>query len=1243
MTIGLHMKSSLAAILILCSFSLCGKDVTISAGKWNLSFDSETGNWRQLSFQNKVILKSSGGIAPFDIKIDQVQTEVRKKEFKVSLDAAELTDASLADNTDSKILNGKFYLKKYNFDIKKQTADFFFTTGTWEVVETVVFHRNQLEVKAEFVQNSTQDLKFRGFQFNFPFSLNGKYYFPGNFFTDQSWRTQNSPRPQLPDHSRRMGNIRSISPKRTLRSSRLVPIGIFEPEQNFSTTVFMDCRTDSGSIRAERNAGSLKVTCRYGACGWALAGKKQNIGTVWLQVSQKSAEKALKQDFPNLLKQLGFVRKTRPEWVYDASIYTLTLGGAFQQEKGVFNSLADKMVPRVKQLGFKVFYLYPAQTGTGRYYPYDYKKMEPNFGSLEEYKKLIAVCHQSGMRFLQDTMPQGGTPHGAAYRKDNISEMITLENGNILSFWAFDFNNPVWQSKMADVSGFYAKLGVDGFRVDAPQGGYRPNWRKAGFPAQKPKFESLSGKAQFELPKGFWERSLAEHGGKMPPLEYQRANQTLNFGGMNMVEKMREGMQREKPDGALLLETDVHPFTAIGDLNYDSEMDSVQYKLSSLEPKTFVSMLRTWLDEQQSVYAPDALFMRYIETGGRADKMNADINVGIEANKALRSLCWLTKGVPMISVGNEIGIASHIRKLNYVRDALPELRRGSADYVSLKSSDGRIFTVLRSLNNSIAAGLINFSPRHVTATVTMPENMRSAIYGKKLKDVFDNNPVTEISPGEYRISLKPWHTAVLSAKTFPEFSGKVPSFSKSAGKVKLAETGNAFTVSSADYEVEINKSNGLISSYRSKSGVECQGDLFSVNGKFPAKWEYKVTKTPLRIQALGQSEAGLYDITYSFMPDKIDCAISLPGENDNAWIFSNVEQWQIDCIDGLVHDIAFPAGVRRITPSFGGSVGRNAANDHRMLWSLAEHPLNPKSPEVRFFSGKGGMRLKFFKEMPDHADLKVTDDKKMVLRFSKEKVVFALYPTAGLRRDALPGNFLKNGVHLNCDGPEWTVSNKHYVLYLNKRNGVIKKLFTQNGKGFSPALRLQDIEATGALRRAVPYATAGSDMESKVSVTETTKGFRLRFSGQIRGLFNYAELPLFVETDYLFDSSPNIKCEITFRSLYGAPQPKLQWYAQTLPAGKNVVLKSLTGEGLLPIKIMSSGSRKSFDFFSSKDCVLPQRKYHAGFVIGTAGEPENLQTDTKVSAVKENNTDGSFEWRSTRYSLRTGKKFEFFI
>ena len=1233
--------------LALFFFSVSAEELSVKCDLWELKFNSETGAWNLLCYKGKNLLSNSSGILPFELGFDQ-QSKPKKVERNVAFDAAELTDAALEDNgTGMKPKDGKFRLKKHHFDSMEKALTFFFTNGVWEVAETVIFHQDMLEIKARFGQFSSKDLKFRSFAFPIPLAVMGKYYFPGKFFTDEAWRMQNRANPPAPDFSKRMGSVRSLRPGRMMRSGRLIPVALFEQSPNCTVTVFMDTRTDGGSIQASRLGSTLKVNCRFSAQGWALSRRMQDLGSVWVKISERNAEASLKNDFPGFMKQLGFIRGDRPEWVYDAAIYSIPLSAAGTEEQNLFRTLAEASVPRAKQLGFNVLYIYPPQTGTGRYYPYDYMKAEPTFGTWEDYRKLIRNCHDSGLRLMQDTMPQGGTPHGAALRKDNLSEMCVLENGNILAFWAFDFNNPSWQKKMANAVEFYTRMGVDAYRVDAPQGGYRPNWRKAGFPAKKPYFENLSGTARFTLPAGFWERSLAEHGGVMPPLEYQRANQTLNLGGLNMVRAMREGMRKVQPEGALLLETDVHPFTAAGDLNYNSDIDSVQYKLASMRPELFVSILRTWLDEQQSLNAPDALFMQYVETGGRGDKMAASVNVGIEADKALRSLCWLIKGVPLLPEGAETGIAAHIQKLNHIRTASKELRRGDADYTSIRSSDRRIFPVLRTTKSGIAVGLINFSPKPVSTSITLPQSVLKRIDGKKAEEVFEGTVVKKTGRGTFALSMRPWQTAVLVWDPIrtgsKEKSGKTASVT---GIPSLKDDSKNFTVTTAGYRLKISKTNALIDSFSQNGKLLCRGDMLQTGKEFPNQWRFHTSNNGngVMIEASAESAAGKYSVTYQCAPEKVDMVLKLPRGTEGALTFHGAGEWQADCIEGLLHDFARPNGKNRLHfPTFGGSVGRDVTNDANLLWESSEHPLHPNSPEFRFgTSGQRGISVKFSGALPDHARLNTScgnNDAELTLAFSagepERSIALSLIPGTEFRRAALPGQFQKNRLKLRCNGPDWTISNPHYVLSLNRKNGVIKELrIGKNGK-FLPVLKLQDIDATAALKCSLPYATAGSDMESHATLTESKDGFRLKFTGKIRGLFNYSETPLYIETEYLFDSSPDILCEITIRSLFGASDPRLRWRVQLLPDGKGaIVLTPIIGNGNLPITIRQTGRSLFFDFFRKEDVILPQTQYHAGFVIGTAGKGKPVSRIAKKIPELRNISDGSFDLRGLRYSLR---------
>lgn len=200
-----------------------------------------------------------------------------------------------------------------------------------------------------------------------------------------------------------------------------------------------------------------------------------------------------------------------PEWSYDKVIYEVNLRQF--TSKGTFKEFR-KHIPRLKELGVGILWFMPLQPigelnrkGTlGSYYSIkDYEDINPEFGTKEEFKKLVYEIHQSGMYVIIDWVPNHTSwdnkwvkTHPEFYSKDSLgnfvppvpdwSDVIDLDYSNHL-LWEYMYNAMEYWIK---------EFHIDGFRVDVA--GMVPNefWN---FVAPKLRSHNIFLLAEWEDPK----------------------------------------------------------------------------------------------------------------------------------------------------------------------------------------------------------------------------------------------------------------------------------------------------------------------------------------------------------------------------------------------------------------------------------------------------------------------------------------------------------------------------------------------------------------------------------------------------------------------------------------------------------------------------------------------------------------------------------------------------------------------
>ena len=141
----------------------------------------------------------------------------------------------------------------------------------------------------------------------------------------------------------------------------------------------------------------------------------------------------------------------------------------------------DARLDAIRDLGTNVVWFMPiCEIGVEKavqspYCVKDYKAVNPEFGTLEDFKKLVAHAHSLGMAVIIDWVANH-TSWDNQWIKDNPEWYTHDENGEIIhpagTGWNdvadLDFDNPELCQAMIDAMKFWVvEVGIDGFRCDA--------------------------------------------------------------------------------------------------------------------------------------------------------------------------------------------------------------------------------------------------------------------------------------------------------------------------------------------------------------------------------------------------------------------------------------------------------------------------------------------------------------------------------------------------------------------------------------------------------------------------------------------------------------------------------------------------------------------------------------------------------------------------------------------------------
>jgi glycosidase len=186
-------------------------------------------------------------------------------------------------------------------------------------------------------------------------------------------------------------------------------------------------------------------------------------------------------------------------WSKNANIYEVNIRQ--YTPEGTFKAFAAHL-PRLRKMGVDILWLMPIQPigeknrkGTlGSYYAVrDYTAVNPEFGSLDDFKALVRQAHALGMRVIIDWVAnhtafdnRWTTLHKDWYLHDAKGEIfpVTYTEGAEPEYWTdvtgLDWSKPaLWQGMTEAMAYWVRETDIDGFRCDVAGKVPTPFWNQA--------------------------------------------------------------------------------------------------------------------------------------------------------------------------------------------------------------------------------------------------------------------------------------------------------------------------------------------------------------------------------------------------------------------------------------------------------------------------------------------------------------------------------------------------------------------------------------------------------------------------------------------------------------------------------------------------------------------------------------------------------------------------------------------
>jgi len=167
-----------------------------------------------------------------------------------------------------------------------------------------------------------------------------------------------------------------------------------------------------------------------------------------------------------------------PDWIKQANVYEVNVRQ--YTPEGTFKAFAPSL-SRLKKMGVDILWFMPInpisktdRKGTlGSYYAVaDYKAVNPEFGTMDDFKQLVRQAHDSGFKVIIDWVPNHTgadnawlTRHPDFYTHDSTGKTVSPFD------WTdtrdLNYDNPEWRDSMiAAMKLWLQETGIDGFRCD---------------------------------------------------------------------------------------------------------------------------------------------------------------------------------------------------------------------------------------------------------------------------------------------------------------------------------------------------------------------------------------------------------------------------------------------------------------------------------------------------------------------------------------------------------------------------------------------------------------------------------------------------------------------------------------------------------------------------------------------------------------------------------------------------------
>lgn len=395
--------------------------------------------------------------------------------------------------------------------------------------------------------------------------------------------------------------------------------------------------------------------------------------------------------------------------------------------EGTFNAFT-KDIPNLKDLGVKIIWVMPIypigvenrKEGLGSYYSIqDYRGINPEFGTLEDFKNLVNTAHENGIYVILDWVANHTAwdhkwmkEHPDYYTKGKDGKVIAPYDWTDVAELNYD-NKAMRQEMISEMKYWITETNIDGFRCDVAA----------------------------EVPTDFWEEATPE---------------------LNKVKSIFMLAEAEKPD---LLKRAF-------DMAYGWESHHLMNEIA--QGKKTVKAWDDYIVKKDSIFEKDDFTMYFTSNHDENSWNGTEYERMGDAAEVFAALTFITPGMPLIYNGQEYDFKKRLRffekdtltkekgKMYPVYEKLGALKnknialnggKNAASYTRLiTSADTDILAFTREKEGKQVVFVGNLTKKEQTFTTPIEGVYTDYMSGEK--KTLSKDTKQTFKPWEYKILIK---------------------------------------------------------------------------------------------------------------------------------------------------------------------------------------------------------------------------------------------------------------------------------------------------------------------------------------------------------------------------------------------------------------------------------------------------------------------------------------------------------